>query len=59
MDLESSKYISLLCSLCNICCLLSLLAQLVKNPPAMWEIWVQFLGWKDPPEKGKATHPVF
>ena len=34
----------------------SLVAQLVKNPPAMKETWVQFLGWKDPLEKGKATH---
>ena len=34
----------------------SLLAQLVKNPPAVWEIWVQSLGWEDPLEKGKATH---
>ena len=32
------------------------MAQLVKNPPAMWEIWVPFLGWEDPLEKGKATH---
>ena len=24
--------------------------------PAMWETWVQFLGWEDPLEKGKATH---
>ena len=31
-------------------------AQLVKNPPAMWETWVQSLGWEDPPEKAKATH---
>ena len=31
-------------------------AQLVKNPPAMWEIWVRSLGWEDPLEKGKATH---
>ena len=31
-------------------------AQLVKNPPAMQETWVQFLGWEDPLEKGKATH---
>ena len=29
-----------------------LVAQLVKNPPAMWEIWVQSLGWEDPPEEG-------
>ena len=34
----------------------SLVAQLVKNPPAMQETWVQSLGWKDPLEKGKATH---
>ena len=34
----------------------SLVAQLVKNPPAMWETWVQFLGWEYPLEKGKATH---
>ena len=34
----------------------SLVAQLVKHPPAMWEIWVQSLGWENPREKGKATH---
>ena len=34
----------------------SLIAQLVKNPPAMRETWVQSLGWEDPLEKGKATH---
>ena len=34
----------------------SLVAQLVKNPPAMQEIWVRSLGWEDPMEKGKATH---
>ena len=33
-----------------------LVAQLVKNPPAMWETLVQSLGWEDPLEKGKATH---
>ena len=32
------------------------MAQLVKNPPAMWENWVPSLGWEDPLEKGKATH---
>ena len=31
------------------------MAQLVKNPPAMQETWVQSLGWEDPLEKGKAT----
>ena len=28
--------------------------QLVKNPPATWETWIQSLGWKNPLEKGKA-----
>ena len=32
------------------------MAQLVKNLPAVQEILVQFLGWEDPLEKGKATH---
>ena len=31
-------------------------AQLVKNPPAMWETWVRSLGWEDPLENGKTTH---
>ena len=31
-------------------------AQLVKNLPAMWETWIQSLGWEDPLEKGKATY---
>ena len=30
------------------------MAQTVKNPPAMWETWVQ--GWEDPLEKGMAIH---
>ena len=34
----------------------SLVAQLVKNPPAMWETCVWSLGWEDPLEKGKTTH---
>ena len=34
----------------------SLGAQIVKNPPAMQETWVQSLGWKDPLEVGMATH---
>ena len=34
----------------------SLVAQLVKNLPAMRETWVGSLGWEDPLEKGKATH---
>ena len=34
----------------------SLVAQLVKNPPATQETWVQSLGWEDPLEKEMATH---
>ena len=34
----------------------SLMAQLVKNLPVMWETWVGSLVWEDPLEKGKATH---
>ena len=34
----------------------SLVAQLVKNLPAVQETWVRSLGWEDPLEKGKATH---
>ena len=33
-----------------------MVAQLVKNRPAMWETWVRSLGWEDPLEKGKAPH---
>ena len=34
----------------------ALVAQVVKNPPAMWETWVRSLGWEDPLEKRTATH---
>jgi len=34
----------------------SLVAQLVRNLPAMWETWVRSLGWEDPLEKGTSTH---
>ena len=38
----------------------SLVAQLIKNSPTMWETWVWFLGWEDLLEKGKALlTPVF
>ena len=36
-----------------------LVAQGVKNLPAMWETWVQSLGWEDPLEKGMATHSSY
>ena len=38
------------------CSWASLVAQLVKNPPAMQGTWVGSLSWEDPLEKGKATH---
>ena len=34
----------------------SLVAQLVKNPLAIWKTWIQSLDWEDPLEKGKGTH---
>ena len=34
----------------------SLVAQLVKNLPAIWKTWVRSLGWEDPLEKGTSTH---
>ena len=34
----------------------SLIAQLVKNPPAMWETWIWSLHWEGPMEEGTATH---
>ena len=34
----------------------SLVAQMVRNLPAIWETWVRSLGWKDPLEEGMATH---
>ena len=33
-----------------------LVAQMVNNLPSVWETWFQSLGWKDPLEKGMATH---
>ena len=41
------------------CCVISwasLVAQLAKNPPAMQEAQVRFLGQEDPSEKGQAVH---
>ena len=34
----------------------SLVAQLVKNLPAMWETWVRSLGWEDPLEEETVPH---
>ena len=38
------------------CLGLPLVAQMVKHPPAIWDTWVQSLGWEDPLAKGMATH---
>ena len=38
------------------CSWASLVAQMVKNPPAIRETWVRSLGWEDPLEEGMATH---
>ena len=35
------------------------MAQLVKNPPAMWEKWVRSLGWEDPWRRERLPTPVF
>ena len=37
----------------------SLMVQMAKKPPAIWETWVQSLGWEDPLEKGMATYSMF
>ena len=37
-------------------CWTSLVAQMVKRLPSMWETWVQSPGWEDPLEKGMAIH---
>ena len=46
-------WFSLYWSWVDLPCFTSLVAQLVKNPHAMWEIWVQLLGWEDTPGEGK------
>ena len=53
---ESDTTESVTLSLSLTCAGASLVSQTVKNLPAMWETWVQSLGWEDPLEKGKATH---
>ena len=37
----------------------SLVAQMLKNLPGMWETWVRSLGWKDSLEEGRQPAPVF
>ena len=49
-------HLAFLTSRQNASLVASLVAQLVKTLPAMWDTWGQSLGWEDPLEKGKATH---
>ena len=49
-------YVSFILIYCNLTSGASLVAQLVKNPPALWETWIQSLGWEDPLEKGITAH---
>ena len=42
--------------MCTLQSLASLVAQMIKNLPAMWETWVQSLGWEDPLQEGMAIH---
>ena len=51
-----AQYILIENDLMTINIMASLVALLVKNPPAMQETWVQSLGWEDPLEKGIVTH---
>ena len=60
-----SQHISLASSVrgsvfsCSVWCWwASHVAQTVRNPPAMWEIWVQSLSWEDPLEESMATHSI-
>ena len=42
----------------SVCSSLSLVAQMAKSLPTMWEIWVRFLGQEDPLEKEMETHSI-
>ena len=33
-----------------------LVAEMIKNPPTVWETWVRSLAWEDPLKEGMATH---
>ena len=57
VNLKTSKEI-IACHLLGVHLILgaSLVAQMVKNPPAMQKTWIRSLGWEDHQEKGMATH---
>ena len=50
------KYLVAIINIMLISTWASLVAQLVKNLPAMRETWVRSLGWEDTLQKAKATH---
>ena len=41
-----------------LCSRAPLVSQMVKNPPAMWDIWIRSLNWEHPLEEGMATHSI-
>ena len=60
IDIETYKYqISIIIYLISYLPWASLVAQPVKNLPAMWENWVQSLGWEDPWRRERLPTPVF
>ena len=53
----SSSFIEIIdIALCKFKVSASLVAQMVKNPPATQETWIQSLSWEDPLKEGMATH---
>ena len=56
-DVFIYQVVSSCASLVSQCSSASLVAQLVKNLPAIRETWVRSLGWEDPLERAKAIHP--
>ena len=53
---QSDVYILIRCLGVNTLSRASLVAHMVKNPPAILETWVRCMGWEDPLEKGIAPH---
>ena len=56
MDLVNNFFLLFFRCKISVCPGLLLMAQVVKNQPAMQEMWVRSLGWEDPLEEEMATH---
>ena len=56
MVVERREFMILFFKCVHVCSSASLVAQMVKNPPAMWETWVRSLDREDPLEEGVAPH---